>query len=726
MGFVIRMVGREARASWRRLVFFFLCVAVGVGAIVALRSVIQSVRVALVAEAKALTAADVMVTTNRPWSPELRAAVELRLRDGGAVAISEAIETATMARPADETKALARAIELQGVEATFPFYGRVELEGGDAYAHGLLAGQGALVRPELLAQLDLRVGDQLMIGDLAFTIRGVVLSEPGRRLGFFSFGPRVLVDLADLQRTGLLGFGSRARRMLMVQAPPAAIEPLVQGIRKEFGEQFVSARSFRGSEDQLGDDLGRAENYLSLVGFIILILGGIGVWSVTRVFIRQKLKAIAVLKCLGASSRQVLAVYVAQVLALGAMGSLVGVGLAALAMTAIPPDATAALGGAVLRLTWSAIGQGTATGLLVSLLFSVVPLLEVRRVKPLLLLRDEVTGPASGRGGGLRGWWARVDWVSVVAAALVVLALVAVAAWQAASLKVGAVVSGAFIAVAVVLHLAGLALVRLVRPLEGVSWFPLRHAVMSVTRPGSQTRVVLLAVGIGVFFIIGVRSLQTNLLNQFRIDLRADGPDLFLIDIQPDQEAGVRDFLARANPDYPAQLIPVLRARVTAVQGQDVTLRNYGEVRGQGGLGREFVITYRDHLEANERLVAGAFWTGAASNPEVSIEEGIMRRFRIGLGDTVRFDVMGRIDRRDGVERAEGGVVGRAQRRVHVRFPAGRARGGAEDVHRGGPGALGGAGPWTSAARPRGSVPQRLGDRRARDREPGCRRSPAT
>jgi putative ABC transport system permease protein len=643
MGFVLRMVAREARASWRRLVFFFLCVAVGVGAIVALRSVIQSVRAALVAEAKTLTAADLLVSTSRPWSPDVRAAIETRLRDGGATAISEAIETATMARPADESKALARTIELQGVEPAFPFYGRVELEGGQTYSHSLLAGQGALVRPELLAQLDLQVGDTMMIGDLPFTIRGVVLSEPGRRLGFFSFGPRVLIDLADLQRTGLLGFGSRARRMLLVQAPSASVEPLVSGIRKEFQEQFVSARSFRGSEDQIGDDLTRAENYLSLVGFIILILGGIGVWSVTRVFIRQKLKAIAVLKCLGASSRQVLAVYVAQVIALGALGSLVGVALAAIAIAGIPASATAALGGAVPRLTWSAVAQGTATGLLVSLLFSLVPLLEVRLVKPLLLLRDEstrlVATPAAGAG---QRWWSRVDWVSVAATFIVVLALVGVAAWQAASLRVGAVVSGAFLGVAIVLHLAGLLLVRLVRPLENASWFPLKHAVMSITRPGSQTRVVLLAVGIGVFFILGVRSLQSNLLEQFRIDLRADGPDLFLVDIQQDQEAGVREFLAHANPAYAARLIPVLRARVTAVQGEDVNLRNYGEVRGQGGLGREFVITYRDHLEENEEVVAGTFWTGPSAEPEVSIEDSVMRRFRIGIGDTVRFDVMGR------------------------------------------------------------------------------------
>lgn len=636
------MAGREARASWRRLLFFFLCVAIGVGAIVALRSVIQSARDALVAEARRLAASDLLVSTNRPWTPELREAVGKRLRDGGVTDVTEAIETATMARPADEGKAVARPVEVQGVQAAFPHYGTVEIQGGQPYSHALLKDRGALVRPELLTQFDLRVGDQIVIGDVAFTIRGVVLSEPGRRAGFFSFGPRVLIDHADAEAAGLLRFGSRARYLLMARAPEAAIEPLAKALRDEFQDRFVNVRSYRSAEEQIGDDLSRTENYLSLVGFIILILGGTGVWSVTRVFVRQKLRAIAVLKCLGASTRQVLAVYLAQVLLLGALGSATGVVLAWVGVLAIPQRVMSGLGGAVATVTWSAALQGMAVGMLVALLFAVVPLLEIRRIRPLLLLRDEAARSSEpGRSRVARWWRPRVDWVQWIAAALVLAALVAVAGWQAASLRAGAMVCAAFLIVTLALHLAGALLVRLVRPLARVPWFPLRHAVLSVTRPGNQTRVILIAVGLGVFFIVGVRSLQANLLAEFRIDLRRDGPDLFLVDIQPDQEAGVRAFLAEANPAYPAQLIPVLRARVTGVSGAAVNLNGVGEVRGQG-LGREFVITYRDHLEANERLVEGQFPAGPSAEPEVSIEEGIMRRSRIRVGDRMKFDVMGR------------------------------------------------------------------------------------
>jgi putative ABC transport system permease protein len=536
-------------------------------------------------------------------------------------------------------------VEVYGVEPVWPLYGQVSLEGGGVYAHDLLRLGGALVRPELLTQLDVAVGDQVVIGELTFTIRGVVAEEPGNRPGFFNFGPRVLLDLDDLRRTGLLQYGSRARYVTMLRVPDARIEPLVRELRRSFRDEFVSARSYRGTEDRINDNLSRAENYLSLVGFVIVVLGGIGVWSVTRVFVKQKVRSIAVLKCVGATTRQVLAVYVAQVVLLGLVGSLLGVILAGLGLRFVPESVSAALGSARPAPTWSASLQGLGVGLLVSLLFSLVPLLEVRRVRPLSLLRDEtaLAGAAGRRRRGIRERLAGVDRVQVAAGVLVTLALVALASWQAASLRVGGLVTGGFVVVALVLQAAGALLVRLVRPLARVRWFPLRHAVISFGRPGNQTRVILMAVGLGAFFIIGVRALQENLEREFSLDVRTDGPDLFLIDIQPDQVQPLVRFAADANPGQSLKAIPVLRARVTGVQGRAVQLEGAGEIRGQGGLGREFVITYRPGLEANERVIAGRFWTGPATGgPEVSIEQGIRERYRIDVGDRMRFDVLGR------------------------------------------------------------------------------------
>jgi putative ABC transport system permease protein len=652
MRFVLRMAGRELRSSWRRLLFFFICVAVGVGAIVALRSIVQSVRAGLRREARTFLTADVVAQTNRGWDTATRSRLDQQLADPRILERTEALETATMVRP-DSSAAVARMVELRAVQARFPFYGQIVLQGGLPYSHDLLKNRGVLVRPDLLTQFNQKVGDRLMIGGKPFTIRGVISKEPGRRAGAFSLGSRVMVDYDDLKSTGLLSFGSRANEQVLLRVADGRSEALARDMRQNLRDQFVNVRSYRATEDQIGEDLERAENYLSLVGFIIVVLGGIGVWSVTRVFVRQKIRSVAILKCLGATVRQVLATYVLQVVLLGLTGSLLGVALAAVALSSIPASLTAALGDISYGLTASAVVQGLAVGVLVSLLFALVPLLEVRRVKPLLLIRglDALPG-ASGAvaarvGGPIASRWRAIDWTQVAATLAVTVALVGVAAWQAASLRTGAIVSIGFGAVALVLHLAGAGLVRAVRPLALAPWFPLRHAVIGLRRPGNQTRVILLAVGLGSFFVLGVRALQSSLIANFSLEAQRGGPDMFLIDIQQDQIPPMRSFL-EGRSSSPV-LIPVLRARVTGVRGSDLNLDSYQDVRGRGSLAREYVITYRDHLESNERITDGKFWSGQgplaadASLLEVSIERSIHERFRINVGDQMRFDVLGRV-----------------------------------------------------------------------------------
>ena len=651
MKFIALMVIRELRASWRRLLFFFVCVAIGVAAIVTLRSIIQSLRTGLVREARATIAADVLVQSSRPWTPEVRADLDARFARARVEQRTESIETATMVRPAGGA-ALARMVELRGVEEGYPFYGTLALQNGQQYSHRLLEDKGALVRPELLAQLGVTTGDRILIGDHPFTIRGVIDQEPGRRIGGFSLGSRVLVDLADLREAGLLVFGSRANYQMLLKVHPDSVDRLTREIRQGFRERFVNARSYRSTEDQIGESLQRAENFLSLVGFVIVVLGGIGVWSVTRVFVQQKIRSIAILKCVGASAPQVLAIYVLQVSLLAIAGSAMGVGLAAAAILAIPPSLVESFGGLPYGLTGSAVLQGLTVGLLVSVLFALVPLLDVRRIKPLLLIRGDAmaTGPAGGGVRTVRAWLGRIDWLKAGLGTLVGAALVGVAAWQAGSWRAGAAVSIGFTAVSAVLYAAAFGIVRLVMPLASAPWFPLRHAVISLRRPGNQTRVILLAVGLGSFFVLGVRTLQSNLIAELDVGVSRGGADMFIIDVQRDQVEGVQSLIReRQDPGAgAARLVPVLRARVTGVRGREVNLENFSDVRGRGSLAREYVITYRDRVEDNERLLQGTFWTGAGPLPadaplsEVSIEESIHERFNIQVGDEMRFDVLGR------------------------------------------------------------------------------------
>jgi putative ABC transport system permease protein len=641
MIFVVRMALREIRASWQRLLFFFVCIAVGVASIVAIRSVIQSVREGLTREARAITGADVVVRSDRPLAENVRSAVERARASGRVGVVSEAVEIATMVRPPGAT--MTRMVELRAVQSAYPMYGTMTLR-GTQYSHALLQHHGTLVRPELLAQLNLRVGDDLLIGTERFRIRGVIETEPGRNLGAFSLGSRLLIDLADLPSTGLLSFGSRASYELLLQVPGPPPVPgrrdastlLARDLSQAFVNDFVRARSYRQNEGRMSENLTRAENYLSLVGLVVLILGGIGVSSVTRVFVQQKVRAIAILKCVGSTTTQVLSLYLTQVLLLGLAGSVLGVAVAGAVLMALPlfVGDLAALLQVEYGLTTAAVVQGLAVGMLVSVLFSVVPLLEIRNVKPSLLLRQDIPPMPT------------FDWVKWSVAVAVAASLVGVAAWQAGSLAVGLVLSGGFVAIAFVLHLAGAVLVRTVQPLRHARSFALRQAVLRVARPGNQTRIILLAVGLGTFFILGVRALQANLLRDFALQMGDDAPDMFLMDIQPAQRDGLTALVDRENgDDREPKLIPVLRARIVGVRGREVTLESFEDVRGRGGLSREFTITYRSNLEENEKLIDGTWWDEgpSAGMPEVSIEESLRTRFQIQLGDEMRFDVLGRI-----------------------------------------------------------------------------------
>ena len=514
-----------------------------------------------------------------------------------------------MARRDDQTgepSETATMIELRAIEEGFPYYGTIELAGA-TYDHDLLKDGGALVRPELLTRLGLDVGDRVLIGDGSFEIRGIVIREAGRSLRMFTLGPRVFVDYADVQRTNVLELAGRVWRQTLVRMEEDGIQDLVWDLEGALANEFVRVRSYREAGARLARRLKRGESYLSLAGFVILILGGVGVWSVVRVFVAQKLGSIAVLKCLGASTRQVLAIYFFQVIAMSIVGSVVGVSLAAVAVRLIPPGLGVDLQGVEFGLTASAIVQGVGIGLLVSTLFSLIPLLHVRLVRPLWPLRPESQLDPSSTRRKLSHRLKSVDRLQLTTGAVLVAALIGLAAWQADSLLVGLYVCLAFFGVSLTLHFAGLGLIKAVAPLAKKAYFPLRHAVLNVSRPGNQTRVILLAVGVGCCFVLTVRSIQANLLEQFAVELRDDAPDMFFIDIQPDQMETLEE-RAWASGASHVNLVPVLRARVVKVDGANVQLDSYQQVRERGGLGREYTITYRNHIDENERVIAGELW----------------------------------------------------------------------------------------------------------------------
>ncbi|HEV2667337.1 MAG TPA: FtsX-like permease family protein [Blastocatellia bacterium] len=616
MNFVLNMAWREMRASWHRLLFFFLCIAIGVGSIVSLRSLIQSIKVAVKREARLLIAADVAVSVTGPWKTESLAALERYFNSPLVLDHTEALDLGTLVRATADPNAVPRLVWLTAVQPQYPFYGEVRLAGGQRYDHSLLKDRGVLVRPKLLIQHNLKVGDEIKIGRLNFTIRGVIEKEPGQ-MAHFRPAPRVLVDYNDLLASGLTDFGARVNRKMLFKTREGQDQTLMRQLWRELRTHGrVEVQSFRSREGPLNEQLAQLENYLSLLGLVILALGGIGISSVTRVFIQQKMKTIAILKCLGGDNRRVLGLYLAQVLALGLLGGLLGLALAKATTIGLPKYlADRILFDIEYGVTRQAALQGLGAGVLVALLFSLPPLLEVRRVKPILVMRNETTESQK-----------RVDWLRLSSGSLILLGLFALSAWQAGSFKIGGLFLAGLAGTTFILNLVGVALIRSLRQARRLPSFILRQGVNSLYRPGNQTRVILFAVGLGAFFVITVRLLQVNLVSEFNYNETLAMHDLGMIDIQKDQRAELEAMVSRLAGEA-AVMIPILRMRVVS----------------HGPQSWERTVTYRPNLAEYEKIIAGRFWEATPSpEPEISVTENFSSSYRLGVGDLVTLDLLGR------------------------------------------------------------------------------------
>ena len=629
MRFIIQMARREIRSSWRRLIFFFACIAIGVGGIVAGRSMLQNAHVAIASEARNLLTADVQVDTGRPWEPDVLAVIDSvskPLVEGR----TETIESPTMLRPADSAHEGAVMIELKGIDSGFPLLGDFKLAGGEQFDYSLIQNNGAIVSVALLDRLQLKVGDSVNIGVTTFQVRGAIEQEPGRGSGF-RIGPRVFIERSALDAAGLTGFGSRARRKILFTVPEEKMSELVRQLRDQLKNNQINVRSYRESQENLNESFSRAEDYSSLTGLVILVLGGIGISNVTRVFIEQKRKAIAVLKCLGATGPRITVAYLTQVIAMGIAGSLFGIlfGKGVLVLIhqifadKLPQYMTYGLRG-------GAAAQGLGAGIMISVLFSALPLLQIRHIKPNVLLR-ETSAPKTGA----------VDLLRWAVAVLVILGLLFVVSWQGGGVRVGLFFLGGLVVAAGALYLAATLLIFLVRRTRPLTSFALKQAINSLHRPGNQTRVIVMIVGLGVFVVVTVQSLQANFLHELDRGRTGNIPDMFLIDVQTDQAQGVSNMVTQMTGSPPI-LVPTVRTRIVAINGKNVDLTEAEAKRERGRL-REYVVTYRPNLESNESIVAGKFWEPSASTePEVSIEESLRGLWGLDVGGEVTFDVQGR------------------------------------------------------------------------------------
>jgi len=611
--------------------FFFLCIALGVGSVVALRSLIQNLTMAVGTDARALMTADLELTSTSDFSPTEIATIERIVEGVGIVeARNEAITTNAMASPVDPANPNTRLVELKGIEPPFPLVGEFRMDDGTPFDFSLLENGGAVVAKILIEDLKINVGDRIRIGESEFQVRGVFDEEPGGSSGF-RLGARVFVAKTAFETAGITRNSSRVRRRILYRTSDNPTE-LVRQLREALRGTTIGVQSYRETQENIGEQLARTENYLSLTGLLILVLGGVGVWNVARAFVEQKRKSVAVLKCLGAGGTRIISVYLLQILTLGFIGSIFGVLLAQgglwlvklnLADT-LPEKMTYTVGaGTVL--------QGIILGVAISILFSALPLLQVRNIKPRLLLRDE-------NNVNIR----RLDPTKWAFAALSLAGLLGLAVWQAGSLLIGMFFLLGLAATTLILYLAALLLTKLLRRLKVLRSFSLRQAINSLYRPGNQTRIILLAVGLGCFVVLAVQSLQVNLIREFDLTRNQRLPSLFFVDIQRSQIERLVGLVEERTGEK-AEATPTVRARISHVNGQTFNFQQREVRQQQGQIGREFAVTYRPNLDVNESLLAGAWWDGSSVEvPQVSVEEQMAERLKVGVGDSMTFDISGR------------------------------------------------------------------------------------
>jgi putative ABC transport system permease protein len=655
--FVLRMAWRESRAGRRRLWLLTSAITAGVAALVAINSFTQNLRSSVAQQARALLGADLSFSSGRAFPARVEALLDSLITPDSTARAARgrrALQVSFVGMAYVPRTTGVRLVQVRAVEGGYPFYGEITTDPAGRWRR-LAEEDGALVDPVFLSALGARVGDTLALGEARFPILGTVLNVPGDVGVFSAFGARVYIPARTLPATGLLQFGSRAEYEAFVELPKGTdAQAIARRYRTTLRELRVGIRTVESDRENLTEALSRLGNYLGLVALVALLLGGLGVASAVNVFIKQKLDTIAVLRCLGATSGDVFAVYLLQALLMGGIGSAIGAGIG-VALQQLLPLLFRGLLPVDVHVVPSprSILLGFGLGLWVAGMFAALPLLGVRRVSPLMTLRRDVE-PAP----------ARSDRLARAIALLIAASVVALAGIQVGRLRDGLLFAGAIGIALLSLWLAARGLMRGIR-----RWFPTRlpylwrQGLANLYRPANQTVTVVLALGFGAFILTTLFIVQRNLLHEFRPGGSLTRPNLMLYDIQPAQREGVAA-LIRQHGVTPAPAVPIVTMRLTAVKGVPVSRLlpppdTTAAQRGPGGnrraaprkpgtpipwaLRHEYRATYRDTLTGTEKVVAGRWWgrTRADSIPPVSLEKGVATDLVVTPGDELTWDVRG-------------------------------------------------------------------------------------
>jgi putative ABC transport system permease protein len=633
-----KIAWREARSSSFKFLFVILAVAVGVGSLTGVRGFSRACRDMLISQARTLMAADLSLRVFELPTTDQSAVIDDLAKHG--VRNTWITETLSMASASQSSAPML--VSIKAVDPlVYPFYGVIRLAPAAALREALTA-ETVAVSDDVLLRLSLKAGDTLRLGGQSFRIAGQVTSEPDRMLGSLNVGPRVLMTRAGLERAGLMLPGSRAAERFLFRFDPGA--PALEQVRDQLKKAFPDAMiaDYRQSHPIITQGLARATMFLSLVSMITLIVGAIGVSSAMHAHIQQRLDSIAIMKCLGARSSQLMRIYLFQTLGLGLAGGLLGVAVGLAIQAAFPGFMSRYFEMTpTVSLDLITAAQGLGVAMLSALLFTLPPLLAIRRIRPNLILRREMAGIRPG-------WRTRLKDArpSIAAGVAIVLGIGGIAMSFATGSANDIWKTGLYFSGALVVSLSALAGIAwlMLRGLKIVSRRRLptsiRHGVANLYRPGNHAGSALVALGVGVMFTLSVYLVQHGVIEQMKRTAPPGMPNVFVIDIAPKDRDGVLEVLKqqRGLEGEPA-LIGTVAAKLIDVDGRDVANM------GLKGWGRRFrfarPVTSAEARPEYVEVLRGTWWN-RGSEPEMCMAEEAAKALGVNPGSMLRWTITGR------------------------------------------------------------------------------------
>lgn len=619
-GLAWRQLRRDLAAGEIRILLAALLLAVM--AVSAVGFLTDRVERALALDANRLLGGDAVLRADEPIPKSLRMKAEQPgLRH------AETRSFPSMIR-AGETMRLG---DVRAISDGFPLRGKFRIQTptqrGSGIATAIPAPGTVWLSKDGAQTLSAKIGDAIFVGNSRLVVAALVVQEPGAGLDFFSTGPKVFLNLADLPATGLEQEGSRITYRLVVAGEPSAVERFVANVRPELGrgQRLETAADAR---PEIRSALDRAGRFLGLAALVSVVLAAIAVAMAARRHSARHTQASAVMRCLGASQRTLIGVHTGELLMLGLLASSLGVALAWGLQFALGGWLAQTLGLTIPSAGWRPVFEGFGVGLTVLLAFGIPPVLALRRVPALLVLRRDIdiAEPSA--------WLAALLGLSGLALLLW---------WKAGSPELGTAMLLGIVATLAVLGLLAFALIAVVRRLRTRLHGPWRYGLANVSRRAGASVAQISSLGLGLMVLLLLTFVRTDLLARWQHSLPADAPNRFIINVQPEQVASVTDYLSAAGVRAPT-LYPMVRGRLIEVNGRSITGSDYAANgdRAQHLAEREFNLSSVSTLRPDNTVVAGKFWsTTGTATPELSVEQDIAETLGWKLGDRIVFNVAG-------------------------------------------------------------------------------------